>query len=71
MGAWGCPHEAAGMCGRVRGLACDPGMKGCILFGRFVWSNEAKNRPATGQRGAAAAAAPATPAAGSRGKGDR
>jgi hypothetical protein len=21
-------------------------MKGCILFGRFVWSNEAKNRPA-------------------------
>jgi hypothetical protein len=20
-------------------------MKGCILFGRFTWSNEAKNRP--------------------------
>jgi len=20
-------------------------MKGCILFGRFVWSTEAKNRP--------------------------
>jgi hypothetical protein len=20
-------------------------MKGCVLFGRFVWSNESKNRP--------------------------
>ncbi len=45
MGAWGCPHEARGQCGRIKGLACDPGMKGCILFGRFVWSVEAKNRP--------------------------
>ncbi|MFO1129424.1 MAG: hypothetical protein U1E66_13450 [Rhodospirillales bacterium] len=45
MGAWGCPHEVGGRCGRVRGVACDPGMKGCLLFGRFVWSVEAKNRP--------------------------
>lgn len=46
MSAWGCPHEIHGQCQRVKGRACDPGMKGCILFGRFVWSTEAKNRPA-------------------------
>lgn len=45
MGSWGCPHEIDGRCQRVKGRDCDPGMKGCILFGRFVWSNEAKNRP--------------------------
>ena len=45
MGTWGCPHEVGGRCGRVRGVACDPGMKGCLLFGRFVWSVETKNRP--------------------------
>lgn len=45
MGAWGCPHEIDGRCQRIKGRECDPGMKGCILYGRFVWSNEAKNRP--------------------------
>jgi hypothetical protein len=45
-GAWGCPHELHGQCQRVKGRPCDPGMKGCILFGRFVFSNPAKNRPA-------------------------
>lgn len=44
-GAWGCPHELLGQCQRVKGRPCDPGMKGCILFGRFVFSNPAKNRP--------------------------
>jgi hypothetical protein len=44
-GAWGCPHELHGQCQRVKGRPCDPGMKGCILFGRFVFSNPAKNRP--------------------------
>ena len=45
MGGWGCPHESGGKCLRVNDLPCDPGMKGCILFGRFVFSNEDKNRP--------------------------
>jgi hypothetical protein len=44
-GAWGCPHEVNNLCTRVKDRPCDPGMKGCILFGRFVFSNEAKNRP--------------------------
>jgi hypothetical protein len=34
-----------GQCSRVPGKACDPGMKGCVLFGRFTFSDEAKNRP--------------------------
>jgi len=43
--SWGCPHDAGGRCQRVNNLPCDPGMKGCVLFGRFVFSNEEKNRP--------------------------
>ncbi len=46
MSTWGCPHERDGNCERVNNIPCDPGMKGCVLFGRFVWSNESKNRPA-------------------------
>jgi hypothetical protein len=45
MSGWGCVHEAEGACTRVAGRPCDPGMKGCILAGRFRFSNEAKNRP--------------------------
>jgi len=43
-GGWGCPHEEDGRCGRVQGRDCDPGMKGCVLSGRFTFSNEDKNR---------------------------
>jgi len=42
MGSWGCPHEVNGICQKVNKLACDPGMKGCVLYGRFVFSNPAK-----------------------------
>lgn len=45
MSGWGCPHELNGTCQHVQGRACDPGMKGCVLAGRFRFSNEAKNRP--------------------------
>ncbi len=45
MGGWGCPHDNNGICQRVNDIPCDPGMKGCILFGRFKFSNEEKNRP--------------------------
>ncbi len=44
-GGWGCPHDAGGLCQRVENRPCDPGMKGCVLFGRFVFSNPEKNRP--------------------------
>jgi hypothetical protein len=46
MGSWGCPHDVNGVCQRVKKLPCDPGMRGCVLYGRVVFSNPAKNRPA-------------------------
>lgn len=45
MSGWGCVHEVNGLCSRVADRPCDPGMKGCVLAGRFRFSNEAKNRP--------------------------
>ncbi|GAB4261497.1 MAG: hypothetical protein Kow0092_11070 [Deferrisomatales bacterium] len=35
-GAWGCPHEARGRCGKRGGAPCEPGAKGCVLEGRFA-----------------------------------
>ena len=46
MASWGCPHELDGKCLKVNQTPCDPGMRGCVLYGRFVFSNPAKNRPA-------------------------
>ena len=45
MGGWGCPHDANGICQKVPEVACDPGMKGCVLAGRFRFSSTPKNRP--------------------------
>lgn len=42
-GSWGCPHELNGLCLKVKKLPCDPGMKGCVLYGRFVFANDDKN----------------------------
>ena len=42
-GAWGCPHETNDVCSKVNNLPCDPGMKGCVLHGRFVFANDDKN----------------------------
>lgn len=45
-GSWGCPNDLNGICQLVRGAACDPGMRGCVLQGkvRFVSAelNEAR-----------------------------
>ncbi len=43
-GGWGCPHEANGICNKVAGRPCDPGMKGCVLAGRFAFFDEDKNK---------------------------
>ncbi len=40
MGSWGCPHEIQGVCTKVNNLPCDPGMKGCVLAGKFVFAND-------------------------------
>ncbi len=53
MSGWGCPHEVGGQCQRVNNLRCDPGMKGCVLFGRFRFADPSKNRPKkSGDKGA-------------------
>ena len=45
-GGWGCPHEAKGKCQRVENKTCDPGMKGCVLAGKFIFSDKDKNTEA-------------------------
>lgn len=42
-GGWSCPHEADGRCSKVNGLRCDPGMKGCELYGRYAFFDDSKN----------------------------
>lgn len=42
-GGWGCPHEVDDKCTKINNLPCDPGMKGCVLAGRFVFANDDKN----------------------------
>ena len=43
-GGWGCPHEVNGSCGKVNNLPCDPGMKGCELYGRYTFFDGSKNQ---------------------------
>lgn len=42
-GGWGCPHEIDDRCSKISQLPCDPGMKGCVLSGRYTFFNEDKN----------------------------
>ena len=42
-GGWSCPHELDGRCSKVNNLPCDPGMKGCQLYGRYVFFDDSKN----------------------------
>ena len=45
MASWGCPHEINGKCSKINDLKCDPGMKGCVLSGRYFFlSNDDKNQ---------------------------
>lgn len=53
-GGWGCPHEVNDACTRINNLPCDPGMKGCVLAGRYVFANEDKNARLRRQSPAAA-----------------
>ena len=42
-GGWSCPHEVNGKCSKVNDLPCDPGMKGCELYGRYAFFDGRKN----------------------------
>ena len=43
-GGWSCPHELEGRCSKAKNLPCDPGMKGCELYGRYVFFDASKNK---------------------------
>ncbi|WP_419796536.1 MAG: hypothetical protein ACNI26_08995 [Terasakiella sp.] len=45
MSGWNCPNEVKGQCKHVPDYKCDPGMKGCVLFGKFRFANTDKNSP--------------------------
>lgn len=45
MSAWGCPHQLHDKCLKVQSIPCDPGMKGCVLAGRYYFvGHEEKNK---------------------------
>jgi hypothetical protein len=35
---WGCPHNHNDRCNLLQ-TVCEPGMKGCVLYGQFTFSN--------------------------------
>ncbi len=37
--SWSCRYEASGICRKVDGAYCRPGMKGCILVGRVTFQD--------------------------------
>ena len=43
--AWSCPHDANGVCQRVQGAVCDPGMRGCVLEGKVRFARDEANLP--------------------------
>ena len=42
-GGWSCPHEVNGLCSKVNQRPCEPGMKGCELYARYVFFDGSKN----------------------------
>ena len=45
MSSWSCPHDNNGVCMRVDGAVCDPGMRGCVLHGKVRFAKPEKNEP--------------------------
>ncbi len=58
MSSWSCRYDVNGICQKVAGAYCRPGMKGCILVGKVqfedgvvpapVWPAQADARGADG-----------------------
>jgi hypothetical protein len=57
--SWGCPHEINDKCSKVNDVPCDPGMKGCVLYGRYVFAKDEKNERLRQKQGRDASIAPA------------
>jgi len=45
MSAWSCPHDLEGICQRVQGAVCAPGMRGCVLEGKVRFARDEMNLP--------------------------
>lgn len=39
MSSWSCRYEDTGICRRVDGAYCRPGMKGCVLVGKVKFQD--------------------------------
>jgi len=50
MSAWSCPHDLDGVCQKVAGARCDPGMRGCVLHGKVRFASDEANRLRKPQR---------------------
>jgi hypothetical protein len=44
-GSWGCPHEVDGLCQRVNGAICEPGMRGCVIDGQVTFPDGRPHLP--------------------------
>jgi len=44
-GSWGCPHELDGLCQKVNGALCEPGMRGCVLDGKVTFPDDRPHLP--------------------------
>lgn len=45
MSGWGCPHEVDGLCQRVNGALCEPGMRGCVIDGKVSFPDGRPHLP--------------------------
>lgn len=59
---WSCPHEVNGLCGKVNERPCDPGMKGCELYGRYAFFDGSKNERLKQKQARSPACVPGGPA---------
>jgi hypothetical protein len=39
LSSWSCRHESSGICRKVNGAYCRPGMKGCVLVGKVKFED--------------------------------
>jgi hypothetical protein len=67
-GGWGCPHEVDGLCQRVNGAICEPGMRGCVIDGKVTFPDGRAHLPRWPQPGgkAGGGADPRKPGGGSQ-----
>lgn len=62
MSSWSCPHDLDGICQRVNGAVCEPGMRGCVLEGKVRFARDGMNqtrKPVKAQREKPVSATPA------------